>query len=372
MTSPEDLATDLDRLAAEGLLAGWVAGLADADDQTVLTGGHRSLGGPPMSEDTQFALSSSTKPFAGVLTLRLAEIGVLSLDDPVARWLPELATPRVLSSPGADLDDTRPADRAITVADLLGMVPGFGWVAEPGPLADAIAAQPEIAPGPWGPPLPPDEFVARIAALPLADQPGTAWRYHTSSDVLSVLLARATDESVGHLLTEHVLGPLGLTDTAFHGDPDRMATAYGAPGPDEPGLAPFPVPPGTYVDVPVFESLAAGLVSTVPDQLTFLSSLVGSSPAVLSPASLGDLRTDHLTTEQRRTATGFLQPGCGWGRHVEIRPEGWIGWAGGLGTIGYADPATGRAAFLATQVSFDAGGTSRAFDRFWGLLASAG
>lgn len=372
MTSLEDLATDLDRLVAEGLLAGWVAGVADADGQTVLTGGRRSLDGPPMTSDTQFAMSSSSKPFAGVLTLRLAETGVLSLETPVARWLPELASPRVLSAPGADLEDTRPADRDITVADLLGMVPGFGWVAEPGPLADAFAAQPEISPGPWGPPLPPDEFLARLAALPLANQPGTAWRYHTSSDVLSVLLARAGGESLTDLLTEHVLAPLALTATGFRGDPDRLATAYRAAGDDGPGLAPFPVPPGTYVDVPVFESLAAGLVSTVPDQLTFLSSLVGSAPAVLSPASLADLRTDRLTEEQRRTATGFLGPGSGWGRHVEIRPEGWIGWAGGLGTIGYADPASGRAAFLATQVSIDAPGTSRAVERFWDLLADAG
>ncbi len=359
------LADRCDRLVDEGSLAGWVAGVRDADGQDVRVGGCRSLGGEGMSEDTQFAMSSSTKPLAGILTARLVELGVLGLDDPIARWLPEMARPAVLTSPDAPLEDTVPAERPITVRHLLTMTPGFGWVGEPGPLAEAMEAK-EIAPGPWGPAMAPDEFVSRLAALPLASQPGTAWRYHTSSDVLGVVLARASGQSVGELLDEHVLGPLRMTDTSFVGDPERLATPYSSA--EGGGLTPFPVPAGTYTEPPPFESLAAGLVSTVPDQLAALASLVGSGPTVLSPESRRALRTDHLTRDQRATAEGFLEPGCGWGHQVEIRPTGPIGWAGGLGTIGYADPTTGRAAFLATQVSVDGAGTVAAFDQFWSLL----
>lgn len=173
-------------------------------------GGTRSPGGAPMTPDTQVALSSSTKPIGGVLALRLVELAALSLDEPVAPWLPELAEPRVLVGPEADLTATVPAERPITLRHLLTMTPGFGWVSEPGPLADALARE-QVAPGPFCPPISPDDFMSRLGSLPLADQPGTAWRHHTNSDVLGVLLARATGSSVPELLTEHVLEPLGST-----------------------------------------------------------------------------------------------------------------------------------------------------------------
>jgi len=359
------LTTACDELVDRGELAGWVAGVRDRDDAVVRTGGRRALDGPEMTGDTQFAMSSNAKPLGGALALRLVELGVLDLDDAVGRWLPELADPRVLTSPGAALDDTVPAESPITARHLLTMTPGFGWVSEPGPLADALAEQ-RLEPGPWGPPMGPDEFMSRLGDLPLANQPGTAWRYHTASDVLGVLLARATGRSVRELLDEHVLSPLAMDDTSFRGDADRMATAYGPA--EGGGLTPFPGPPTSDTGAPRADSVAAGLVSTVPDQLAFLASLVGSAPPILTGGSLAAMRTDHLTAGQRATAGGFLEPGCGWGLHVEVRPGGLVGWAGGLGTIGYADLRTGRVAFLATQVSFDGPGTGEAFERFWSLF----
>lgn len=365
MSALTALAEACDQLVDRGELAGWAAGVFDTEGLDVRTGGRRALDGPPMTADTQFAMSSSTKPIGGVLALRLVELGVLGLDDPVDRWLPELANPRVLTTPDAPLDDTVPAEGTITVRHLLTMTPGFGWVGEPGPLADALGEQ-QVAPGPWAPPMGADDFLSRLGSLPLACQPGTAWRYHTSSDVLGVLLARATGQSVSALLTEHVLDPLRMADTSFVGDPSRTATPYGPA--EGGGLTPFPVPSGTYTETPLFESLAAGLVSTVPDQLAFLGSLVGPGLAPVIDDTLADMRTDHLTPGQRATAGGFLDPGCGWGHHVEVRPNGLFGWAGGLGTIGYADPRAGRAAFLATQVSVDAPGTGTAIDCFWPLF----
>lgn len=363
MNALEDLTRTLDRLQGAGELAGWAVGVADADGARLRVGGARSPGGAPMTRDTQVALSSCTKPIGGVLALRLVELGVLTLDDPVAAWLPELADPRVLVDPAADLSATVPAERPITLRHLLTMTPGFGWVSEPGPLADALARE-QVAPGPWCPPMSPDDFVRRLGSLPLADQPGTAWRYHTGSDVLGVLLARATESSVPELLAEHVLQPLGMTDTGYTADATRLATPM-APGDD--GPRPVELPAGTYVETPACPSLATGLVSTVPDQLAFLRSLVGG-PAVLSPESLAVMRTGTLTDEQRRTAAGFIEPCCDWGLTVEVRPGGQFGWAGGLGTIGYADPATGRAAFLATAVTVESPATIAAFDGFWGLF----
>lgn len=363
MRALEDLTRTLDRLLGAGDLAGWAVGVADPDGASVRVGGTRSPGGAPMTPDTQVALSSCTKPIGGVLALRMVELGALTLDEPVAPWLPELAEPRVLVGPEADLTATVPAERPITLRHLLTMTPGFGWVSEPGPLADALARE-QVAPGPFCPPMSPDDFMGRLGSLPLADQPGTAWRYHTSSDVLGVLLARATGTTVPELLTEHVLQPLGMADTGYTADAARLAPPL---TPDGVGVGPVELPAGTYTEPPACASLATGLVSTVADQLAFLRSLVGG-PTVLSPESLATMRTGTLTDEQRRTAAGFIAPDCDWGLDVEVRPGGQVGWAGGLGTIGYADPATGRAAFLATAVTIDSPATIAAFDSFWGLF----
>lgn len=364
MTPLTALTPALEDLVGAGELVGWVAGVQDPTGVTIATGGRRSIDGPPMQEDTLFAIASCSKPLGGILTLRLVELGVLDLDDPIARWLPELAEPRVLTAPGGPLGETGPAEAPITVRHLLTMTPGFGWVHE-GPLAEEMAAR-SVAPGPFPPPMTPDEYVSALASLPLAEQPGRSWRYHTSSDVLGVLLTRATDRSLESLLEEYLCRPLGLTDTGFVGDPDRMATVYGPTLAG--GLQPFAVPEGTFTAPPRFESLATGLVSTVGDQLAVLASLAGTAPAVLAPGTVELMRTDQLTPRQRAGGADLLGADAGWGLHVEVRPDGRFGWAGGLGTIGYADPATGRAAVLATQVTVDAPGTVRAFDAFWSLL----
>ncbi|MGD7705375.1 serine hydrolase domain-containing protein [Microlunatus sp. Y2014] len=354
----------LQPLLDEGRLAGWVAGRRDRNSIQISTGGRRSLDGPPMTEDTQFAITSCSKPIAGVLTSRLAELELIDLDEPIARWVPEFAAPRVLTAPDGPLTDTVPAESAITVRQLLTMTSGLGWV-DGAPLTEAMAAR-SVAPGPFAPPMTPDEYVARLAELPLADQPGTAWRYHTSSDLLGVVLERATGEPLDRLLDVHVCGRLGMTGTGFVGDPDRLATAYTAD--DEGRLVPYDVPAGLHTTAPEFQSLACGLLSTVPDQLAFLGSLLGHGPAMLSPASVTELRTNALGPSQLATAAGMLEPGSGWGLHVEVRPDGRFGWAGGLGGIGYADPATGRAAVLHTQLAVDAPAVPTVMEAFWSLF----
>src|SRR5699024_851876 len=166
------------------------------------------------SEDAVFPLSSNTKPVGGLLAMRLVELGLLGLDDPVGEHLPELAAPRVLARPDGPLEETVPAERAITLRHLLTMTAGFGWAGEGTPLAGAMAAQ-QVAPGPYAPPMPPDEYLRRLGALPLAGQPGQGWNYHNSSDVLGVLLARATGSGV----PDPVAGP---ATAPLRGPPGRL------------------------------------------------------------------------------------------------------------------------------------------------------
>lgn len=353
----------LDQAVDNDRLIGYVCGIREAGRSRIAAGGSSAIGGAEMDPGTLFPLSSNTKPLGGALAMALVEQGVVGLDEPVGRYLPELRELRVLARRDGPLDQTVPMDRPITLRHLLTMTAGFGWVDENPALAEAMSTR-DVGPGPYAPPLDPGTYLGRLAELPLAGQPGEGWWYHTSSDVLGVLLARASGRAVADLMAEHITGPLGLADTGFTADPSRLPTSYGA------GEGGRPAPLDTasrFVGPPAFESLACGLVSTVGDYLTVLEALVDGG-RVLGRDSVGLLATDHLTEPQRRVAKGIIEPGCGYGFQVEVRPGGVVGWAGGLGTIGYVDRRTGRSAAVFTPQSFDMPGTAEALDQVWRLL----
>lgn len=342
----------LQRQVDDGTLPGFVAAVRHAGSTEVLTGGTTVAGGDePMRPDTLFRVASVTKPVAGALTLALWEDGVLGLDDPVGDRLPELAAPRVLRDRAGPLEDTVPAERPITVRHLLTGTPGFGGLWDGSPLDRAIDER-AIGPGPWSPPVTPDEYLRRLGELPLAAQPGELWLYHMAADVLGVLLARATGRPVSELLAERVTGPLGLTDTGFTAvDPSRLAPVHEAT-PD--GLVPVAAPDAAVP--PVFESLAAGLVASAPDVLAVLAALADGGDPLLSPASVAALTADALTPAQRARAADFLEPGVSWGLQTGVCVEpaepwttpGRFGWDGGTGTSAWADPARDVVAVLLT------------------------
>ena len=145
-----------------------------------------AVGGAPMRRDTIFRIASLTKPVTAVAAMILVEEARLRLDDPVDRWLPELAGRRVLRTIGSPLDDTVPAERPITLRDLLTFRMGMGLVAAaPGsyPIQDAMEEL-GVAPGPDSPAFPADELMRRYGSLPLLHQPGRGWHYNSGSDVL--------------------------------------------------------------------------------------------------------------------------------------------------------------------------------------------
>src|SRR5438105_67879 len=147
-------------------------------------------GGRPMQRDTIFRISSMTKPITAVATMILLEECVLRLDEPVDRLLPELSDRRVVRRIDGPVDDTVPANRPITVRDLLTFRMGFGGYFGPCPVND-LAAPLQLSVGPPQPQLPPepDEWMRRFSTLPLMCQPGERWLYHTGADVLGVLIA---------------------------------------------------------------------------------------------------------------------------------------------------------------------------------------
>ena len=356
-----------------GVVPGAVVGVRHRGETTIASHGATTPGGDtPLRPDAVVRLSSNTKPLVAALALRLAAGGAIALDEPVDRLLPELAERRVLRrldvSPSDTARDTEPAERPITVEDLLTMRMGFGFVLEgPCPTLDrAVALGLGFGPpDPHGPPAP-DEWIARLATLPLLDQPGRAWRYELSAAVLGVLVARAGGRPLGDLLEEHLLAPLGMDATGFVADPARLVPAFRR---DEDGtLVAFDgVADSRWLTPPAFPDGRGGLVGTAEDLLRFAGMLLEGGAGILAPAAVAAMTTDRLTPDQRAApaAAPFLDGG-GWGLGVGVvdSPVGpRYGWAGGLGTLWYSWPEHELAAVLLTQVLPPAGPVFEAFTR---------
>lgn len=340
----------------------------------------------PMRRDTIFRISSMTKPITAAAAMILIEECTLRLDEPVNRLLPELANRQVLKRPDADLDDTVPAHRPITVRDLLTFTMGLGIVAAaPGtvPIADALAEL-ELGqgmPSPQTPPAP-DEWIRRLGTLPLMYQPGERWMYNTGSDVLGVLIERASGQPFETFLKERIFDPLGMNDTGFDVIWDRigrLATSY-VIDPDSGAAEIYDEPAGgQWSRLPSFPSGGGGLVSTVDDFLAFADMLRGKGVSrgerILSRPSVEFMTSDQLTPEQK--AASGLVPGFfrvhGWGFGVAVVTErtevaksvGTYGWDGGMGTSWYNDPAEDLTMILMTQQAWTSPIPPRLFQDFW-------
>jgi len=366
----------LDGHVASGRLPGYVAAVRIRGETASRSGGRTAIeaDSPPMAADTLFRIASVTKPMGGVLTTALVDDGLLALDDPAARWLPELERPRVLVAPDAGLDATTDAVRPITVRHLITCTAGWGAIMQPTPLQRAMIDR-GVFPSPLHPPMTGDEFVAALAELPLAFQPGEGFLYDTPIDVLGVLLARAAGRPLSELFAERILGPLGMADTAFHAvDPARLATAYRPAGD---GLELLDPPDGEYARPPRFEELSSGLVSTAGDVLRFFTAMADGGAPVVDREALARMTADALSEEQRRAAAPIVEPGSSWamatGVDVEaaqpwMAPGRW-GWAGGTGTTAYVDPSRDTICVLLTQRGM--GGPRDGFDDFFAAVAAA-
>jgi CubicO group peptidase (beta-lactamase class C family) len=333
-------------------------------------GGTLTRGEPePVGRDSIFRISSMTKPIVAAGALVLVEECRLRLEDPVDELLPELADRRVLVDQRGPIDgETVPADRPITVEDVLTFRLGLGmdftapW---PQPLLEAMSEL-GLAAGPPEPQLPPepDEWMRRLSTLPLLHQPGERWLYNTGSDVLGVLIGRASGQPLDVFLRERVFEPLGMSDTGFATPHvDRLGTCYTRdPQTGERGV--FDPPQGQWAKPPAFPSGGAGLVSTVDDYHAFARLLLsgGRLPdgsRLLSRASVEAMTSDHLGVAWGSPSTSpDGSQGWGYGVGVQVRPAGLTrpagsyGWAGGLGSSWANDPHRRLAGILLTTDAF--------------------
>ncbi|MEV7622627.1 serine hydrolase domain-containing protein [Actinoplanes sp. NPDC089786] len=341
-----------------GELPGLVTLVARDDDVTVEEIGVTAFGGDvPMRRDTPFRITSMTKPIVAAAALMLAEDGLFDLEEPVRRLLPELAGQRVLRAYDAELDDTVPLSRPVTVDDLLTFRLGHGMIVEPemDPPVPVVRRGEELRLM-FGPPEPRspfgvDEWIGRFASLPLIHQPGEKWMYNTGSLVLGALIARATGQSLGAVLTERIFEPLGMRDTGFSLPRERAERLPAQYGPEL--TETVATRPEHWVEEPPFPSGAGGLASTADDYLTFARLLlnrgVHGGTRLLSEHSIDLMTTNHLTPEQI-AGGAFLLSGQGWGMGLGVGPTRY-GWSGGYGTDFFVDPSQRLIAIALTQVS---------------------
>ena len=356
-----DLQETLDRHVRDGSAPGVVAALGYADGRLDVA----AAGG--LALDSIVRIQSMTKAVTAVATLRLVDQGRLALTDPIETWLPELADRQVLRTPTSDLDDTVAARSPITVEHLLTNMSGYGMALEPSPLQDAMRDnQTEADAAPVQ--LDADDWVAALADLPLAFEPGTGWRYHHSFGLLGVLLSRVVGRPLGEHLREDIFDPLGMPDTGYaarRASARRLVAAYRRRE-DTIDDASFekvdPAGKGFYLEPSHLETSHAELVSTLADYCVFVSMLARGGThqgeAFVDSTLLAKMTTDQVTASAKTPESFFpgFWDGMGWGYGVAIETSGphagRFGWSGGLGTDFFVAP-DGSFGVVLTQVEMD-------------------
>ncbi|MGL5810635.1 MAG: serine hydrolase domain-containing protein [Nocardioides sp.] len=365
-----------------GEIPGLVALVSDERGVEAVALGTQGTSGTPMRRESIFRAASLSKPMIAALTMMVVEDGRLHLDSPVGDFLPELAELRVLRTLASELDDTVPSERPITTRHLLTHTAGHGFATSESKVVPLLMERLHQGSMQIGEVPPPDEWMRRLAGIPLMHQPGEGWTYNAAYDVLGVLIARASGEPLADVMTERLLEPLGMVDTGFHVpavDRDRFTTLYGR---DQQGaLRVSDEPDGAFAAPPAFASGAGGLVTTVDDQLAFGRMLLaegdGPSGRLINEGSVRQMMSDQITPVHREMS-GFFLDGQGWGFGGAVDTEllnpwnvpGRYGWVGGTGTAAYVDPQHGTVSVILTQVELGGPDSTRVLESFWTAAAA--
>ncbi|MGW0227241.1 serine hydrolase domain-containing protein [Actinopolymorpha singaporensis] len=381
-----DLNELLSMHGGNGTVPGAVAVVARGDDLELAVAGSVDIEGTaPMARDTIFRIASLTKQLTAAGVMLLLEDGRIGLDDPIGKWLPELAEPKVVRTPSSPADDVVPAVRPITVEHLLSSRAGWGFPSDF--TLPAVGLIFDVQKSGLDPQAvdPPDAWLAALSRVPLVYQPGEGWLYNICSDLQGVLISRVTGQPLPDFLAERLFEPLGMADTGFEvpaGKLGRFTSLYRT-APDGGGLVVADAPDGQWSSRPAFPSGAGGLVSTADDWLRFARMLLAGGihegRRVLSTESVRQMTTDHLTQAQRDIGELFLDgQGWGYGASVDLAPTrpwnepGRYGWTGGSGTAGYVSPASGTISLLLTQVAMDSPVPPPVMRDFWTYVGRGG
>ena len=324
--------------------------------------------GVPMTAETIHRIYSMTKPMTSVAIMMLYEEGRFQLDDPITRFLPAFANQRICTGGARGKLETVPAMRAITFRDLLTHTSGLTYGFMQATAVDALYRERGVDFGSAETSL--GELVETLAALPLIAEPGTAWNYSVSTDLLGYLVEVISGQAFAVFLRERLIEPLSMVDTDFHvreGQGARLASNY-AIGADR-GLALIDDPATSrYLAPRRVHSGGGGLVSTAADYLRFCRMLLNKGALdgvrylgrktvelMMSNHLRGDMAAMGQPRWSESTAEGI---GFGLGFSVMLDPAraqilgtpGECAWGGAASTAFWVDPAEEMAVILLTQL----------------------
>lgn len=372
--APGFVADRLDRIdeavnaeVAAGKLPGAVA-MVVRDGQIVY---HKSFGladiatKTPMRNDTIFRIASMTKAVTSVGVMSLYEQGRFQLNDPISKYIPEFANPQVLVSANDDgvVTETRPAKSEIKIVDLLTHSAGLGY-----PFINTrlqkIYVENGIIDGLTEKEVKLEDQMVKLAEMPLLFDPGTAWNYGLSTDLLGRLIEVVSGKSLAQFFDEEIFTPLGMSDTHFYlpaKDSDRLASLYAGvdgeliPYTDESmsdlGDTNYP-----RTGAMTYYSGGAGLSSTAYDYSLFIRMLLNEGELdgkrILGRKSVELMRSPRIDMDGDGTAEfglGFLVTGD-LGKNGELGSAGIFQWGGAFNTSYWIDPAENMVAVFMSQV----------------------
>jgi CubicO group peptidase (beta-lactamase class C family) len=346
-----------------------VQGLADIERKT------------PMKDDTIFRIYSMTKPITSVAFMMLVEQGLVALDEPVHKYIPEWKNLGVFQAGTFPAFMTRPPTRPMQIVDLLRHTSGLTYGFQQRSNVDAAYRDKQIGAVEKAGTL--DSMIADLAAIPLEFSPGEAWNYSVSTDVIGYLVGKISGMPFEQFLKERIFNPLGMTDTDFHVPADkahRFAACYNATAggmmsfhsPNAKGSLTLQDDPTTssFLSPPDFISGGGGLCSTAADYLTFCRALLNGGELggvrLIGPKTLALMTANHLPgnrdlpdmSRSMFAEAAYSGIGFGLGFAVTMNPSktliagspGEYAWGGAATTSFWIDPAEELIAIFMTQV----------------------
>jgi CubicO group peptidase (beta-lactamase class C family) len=363
------------RYVDEGRLPNAIVQIADRDGVVYSDAyGHADVESQkPVDMDTIFRIYSMTKPITSIVLMQLFEEGRFLLEDPVEKFLPDLANPQVMIGGSDQAPITRPAMRSITIRDLLTHASGltYGFFRQTPldaryrdqNLGDFVVADYSLA-----------EAIRRLGAEPLLFDPGTSWNYSMSTDVCGAVIEAITGQTLAQALSERLLEPLEMFETGFsvpETAADRFTSLY-VPNPsgDDSLVRIDDYTSSAYLQPPAFLSGGGGLVSTIGDYQKFCSMLlaegVGNGNRIIGRRTLEYMTLNHLPGGKLLNELGqsvfaeVAMDGMGFGLGFSVVEDpaangslcspGEFAWGGAASTAFWVDPVEGLTAIFMTQL----------------------
>jgi CubicO group peptidase (beta-lactamase class C family) len=363
----------VDRYVAEGKLAGAQVQVAHRGEVALRhTVGRADVASDrPLGDDAIYRIYSMTKPITSIALMQLYEQGRVLLEDPVSAYIPEFAEMQVFTGGTPTAPKVRPAQTVMTVKDVLthasGLTYGFFFQNN----LDAMYREDGLGDFQL-PDYTLEEGMRRLATKPLAFDPGTAWNYSMSTDVCGRLVEVISGMGLDEYFAEHITGPLGMADTAFHvpaDKKDRFTSNY-ALIPDEPLMIVDSFDASPYLSPPVFLSGGGGLVGTVDDYQRFVDMLLNGGELdgrrIIGRKTLEYMTINHLPEGKTLNELGqslfseAVMEGMGFGlgfstlvdpaRNGAVSSGGEFAWGGAASTAFWVDPAEEITCVFMTQL----------------------